>query len=122
MIANEFPYAPGRACFRGTLRPGGRGEGFDESWGSVDHGFEEAHLADLPATKIVEAEGDASSREGQECRAILPGLEGDRFSRESIGEVKVKLADFDSGSRECPFQRPFRESRQVSGRVVDRGN
>ena len=119
IVANDPAHGPGNARLSGGLRPWWRGEGLRQSRRSVDHRFDEAHLADLPATKIVEIERDASSGEGEESRSILARLENERFRGEAVREGDLKLADFDGRSRERPFQRPFRESREVPGGEID---
>ena len=61
VVANEPVQGPWNARFCGRLCARRRGEGLRQSRRSVYNGFDEAHLIDLPVTKIVEIERDASS-------------------------------------------------------------
>ena len=113
VVANQPAHGPWNARFCGRLRARRRGEGLRQSRRSVYHGFNEAHLTDLPATKIVEIERDASSGEGKESGAVLARLEDERFRGEAVRKGDLEFADFDGRSGERSFQRPFGKSRKV---------
>ena len=83
------------------------------------HGFNEAHLTDLSATKIVEIERDASSGEGKESGAVLARLEGERFRGKAVRKSDLKFADFHGRSGERSFQRPFGKLREVPCGEID---
>ena len=117
VIANKSAHSPRSTRFR--LRAWRRGKGLREPGRSVDGGFDEAHFADLPVTKIVKIEGDTPAREREEGCTVLPRLQCDGFRRQAIREADLELADVDGRSWERSFQRPFCESRQLPRRVVE---